>query len=49
MEKKVECECGVTLTGADDDELVAAVQQHGKEVHDMEIDREQALSMARPA
>lgn len=50
MNKKVDCECGVTITGSDDDELVARVQEHAEEVHDgMEVTREQALAMARPA
>lgn len=49
MDKKVECECGVTITASSDDELVRLVQEHGREVHDMEIEREQALSMAQPA
>ncbi len=49
MDKKVECECGVTITGTDDDQLVARVQEHGREAHDMDVTREQALAMARPA
>lgn len=50
MAKKVDCECGVTITGDDDDELVARVQEHAKDVHDgMEVSRDQALAMARPA
>ncbi len=49
MAKKVDCECGVTITGNDDDELVARVQEHAKDVHDgMEVSRDQALAMARP-
>lgn len=50
MVKKVDCECGVTITGNGDDELVARVQEHAKDVHDgMEVTRDQALAMARPA
>lgn len=49
MGKKVDCECGVTVTGATDDELYANVRDHAREVHDMEMSREQALSMAKPA
>ncbi len=49
MAKKVDCECGVTITGNNDDELVARVQEHAKDVHDgMEVSRDQALAMARP-
>lgn len=50
MNKRVDCECGVTITGSNDDELVARVQEHAAEVHDgMEVTRDQALAMARPA
>jgi len=49
MDKKVDCECGVTLTGATDDELYSKVKEHAGEVHDMDITREQALAMAKPA
>ncbi len=49
MAKKVDCECGVTITGNNADELVARVQEHAKDVHDgMEVSRDQALAMARP-
>lgn len=33
--------------GGTDDELVANVQNHAREVHDMEITREQVLAMAQ--
>lgn len=50
MQKKVDCECGVTITGSDDDQLVARVQEHAKSAHEgMEVTREQALAMAHPA
>jgi predicted small metal-binding protein len=44
----IECPCGVTLRG--DDEAVVAhdAQRHAKAVHDMDLDDEQARSMARP-
>lgn len=48
MAKKVVCECGVVIRGADDDELVANVQRHGREAHGMEVTAEQALAMAEP-
>ena len=32
-----------------DDELVSLVQEHGKAVHQQEVTREDALSMAQPA
>lgn len=49
MAKVVQCQCGVTLRGKDDDAIVAAVQEHVREVHpEMEVTREQALAMAQP-
>lgn len=48
MAKAVNCPCGETITGDTDDELVAAVQMHGKEVHKQEVTREDALAMAQP-
>ena len=48
MAKVVECPCGATVTGKDDDELVANVQAHARDVHgQMEVSREQALAMAK--
>ena len=49
MKKLVQCQCGQTIRGNDDDELVANVQKHAKEVHGgMAITREQVLAMAQP-
>lgn len=47
--KVIECPCGYRLHGEDDDAVVAAAQSHAREVHDMDLSRDQALSMARPA
>ena len=47
-EKQVNCDCGATVREASDDALVQAVQTHAREVHDMELSREQVLSMAEP-
>ena len=47
MLKEITCECGFHYRGEDDD-LVAAVQQHTREVHKMEVTREQALAQAKP-
>jgi predicted small metal-binding protein len=47
MAKIMQCYCGHVVRGETDDELVANVQKHAREVHDMEIIREQVLSMAR--
>jgi predicted small metal-binding protein len=48
MAKIMQCDCGHVVRGETDDELVANVQKHAREVHDMEITREQVLAMARP-
>jgi predicted small metal-binding protein len=47
MVKEVACECGWTYRGEEDD-LVLALQQHGREAHGMEVTREQALAQAKP-
>jgi len=49
MAKKVSCDCGKTIREQTDDALVAAVQRHAREVHRMELSREQVLAMAEPA
>lgn len=48
-DKKVTCDCGKTMRGANDDQLVAIVQKHAKDVHNMALTREQVLAMAEPA
>jgi predicted small metal-binding protein len=47
MAKIMQCDCGHVIRGATDDELVANVQKHAREVHDMEITGEQVLAMAQ--
>ena len=47
MAKIMQCDCGYVVRGETDDELVANVQKHAREVHDMEITREQVLTMAQ--
>ena len=49
MAKKVSCDCGKTIREQTDDALVAAVQRHAREVHRMDLSREQVLAMAEPA
>jgi predicted small metal-binding protein len=49
MEKVINCPCGYIVKGATDDELIAKAQQHAKQVHQMDLSREQALAMAKPA
>ena len=48
MTKIMLCDCGHVVRGDTDDELVANVQKHAREVHDMELTREQILAMAQP-
>jgi len=47
MAKIMQCDCGHVVRGETDDELVANVQNHAREVHDMEITREQVLAMGQ--
>jgi hypothetical protein len=47
--KVIECPCGVVLREATDDATIASAQRHARENHDMDLSREQALAMARPA
>ena len=47
-EKQVACDCGKTLRAPTDDQLVADVQKHAKEVHNMNMTRDQVLAMAQP-
>jgi predicted GNAT family acetyltransferase len=42
---KVRCACGWEITGPED-EVVAAVQEHGRRVHNMAATREEILAMA---
>ena len=48
-EKKVACDCGKTIRAQSDDQLVADVQKHASEVHNMTLTREQVLAMAEVA
>lgn len=47
--KVIECPCGTVLEGTDDDDVVGQAQRHARQTHDMDLSREQALEMARPA
>jgi predicted small metal-binding protein len=49
MQKVITCPCGFVLKGDSDDDVVAKAQAHAKQVHQMELSKEQALSMAKPA
>jgi predicted small metal-binding protein len=48
MAKKVQCDCGFVARADNDDTLVDVVQKHAKEVHNMDLTREQVLAMAKP-
>ena len=47
-ELAVRCDCGWTAQGGEE-ELVSKIQAHAREVHGLEVTREQALAQARPA
>lgn len=47
-EKQVACDCGAVIREPSDDQLVAQVQRHAREVHGMDLSREQVLAMAEP-
>ena len=49
MEKVINCPCGFVVKGETEAQLVARAQEHAKQVHQMDLSREQALSMAKPA
>lgn len=49
MDKVIQCPCGYIVHADSEEELVSQAQQHAREVHGMELTREQALAMARPA
>ena len=44
--KKVSCDCGATILEKSDEALIQAVQRHAKDAHNMQLSREQVLSMA---
>ena len=48
MTKVIQCPCGTVIRAADDAKLVADAQRHAKDVHAMELTREQVLAMAAP-
>lgn len=45
MAWKLTCACGWESTGSED-EVVAAAQDHGRSLHNMDVSREEALAMA---
>jgi predicted small metal-binding protein len=49
MKKVIQCPCGTVIEGQGDEDVVKKAQEHAKATHNMELSREQALAMARPA
>jgi predicted small metal-binding protein len=49
MKKVIQCPCGSVIEGVDDEDVIKKAQEHAKTTHSMELSRDQALSMARPA
>jgi len=49
MAKIIQCPCGARIEGQNDEDVVQKAQHHAREVHQMELTREQALAMSRPA
>ena len=47
MEKIVECDCGWSCRGTEQ-ELIAACTAHGRDAHGMDLTPEQILAVARP-
>lgn len=48
QQKRLECPCGTVVHADHDDELVQLAQSHAREVHQMELTRQQALDMVVP-
>lgn len=46
MRKVVRCSCGVEICDEDEGTLIARVQQHAKDAHDLTLSEEQVLAMA---
>ena len=47
MVYKVTCACGFEARGSEE-ELIPIVQQHGREVHGMDVTPEQVMAQATP-
>jgi predicted small metal-binding protein len=44
--KMIRCDCGFIARGATEEELFQVIHKHAKEVHGVDMTREQALAMA---
>jgi predicted small metal-binding protein len=47
VEKLIECDCGWRFQGSEA-ELIEACRAHGRLAHDMDLNDEQILAVARP-
>lgn len=45
MTRIVRCSCGLDLRGRDERQLIAQVQQHAREAHDLDLTEEQVRAM----
>ena len=45
---EVTCECGFVSRGVTED-VIAEIQAHGRDAHDMDVSHETVLAMSRPA
>lgn len=45
--KLVKCDCGFIVRSDNEDRLVAELQQHARQHHQMNLSREQVLAMAQ--
>ena len=45
----INCDCGVTVRGKDEDEIAKNAITHAKDDHAITITRDQALALAEPA
>ena len=48
-DRLIECPCGVVLTGADLAQVVSTAREHAREIHQMDLSKDDAEAMARPA
>jgi predicted small metal-binding protein len=48
VRKAIHCPCGFVVRADDEAVLVSRAQQHARDVHHVDLPREQALAMARP-
>ena len=48
MAKIIRCPCGTVVRARDEESLVAQAQQHARDVHAMELTRNQVLAMVSP-